>query len=166
MGRTTALRAELKQRFFPFVEARGFTPDMVHAPQFFSFRRSLPTGVHVFDLQFEKYGRPRFVVNFGMCSNAGALSHGEQVSPERILPSQTPQGGRLQPGRGSRTSSWFRQDRSLFDRLTGQADHAPFQVVGTLIDLFPELESYWSTGTIGPHMRALARPWVRDLTPI
>src|SRR5262249_6046475 len=111
MGRTTELRREIKRRFFPVMTATGFTVDMRDAPFFVGFRRMTPDVIHVCDIQWEKYGRRRFVINFGNCSPAGVICHGQLVRPEDVTAGATPVRGSLAPGRHSTIGGWFRQDR-------------------------------------------------------
>ncbi len=164
MGRTTELRREIKQRFIPMVISKGFTADNRYAPNFLGFRKVTAEAVYVFDIQWEKYGSPRFVINFGKCSGKGVISHGEFVPPAEVTPAQTPFMGRLQPKRGGGLSCWFRQDRLLWEwALSGKRFYSASEVVTKLIELFPEVETYWSTGNIGPHIHALPPiPWLRD----
>jgi hypothetical protein len=68
MGRTTSLREAIKQVFVPHLQGKGFSPDMRYAPQRFGFRKIDSDAVYVCDIQWEKYGRPRFVLHFGKCS--------------------------------------------------------------------------------------------------
>jgi hypothetical protein len=99
MGRTTPLRCEIKRIFIPHLVEKGFAVDMRHAPQFFTFRRINPDAVHLCDIQWEKSGCPRFVVNFGVCGAEGLMVRGERIPPQDIFPSHTPDRGRLAQGR-------------------------------------------------------------------
>jgi hypothetical protein len=65
MGRTTDLRREIKRRFFPVMADKGFSLDMRDAPFFVGFRRMTSEAIYVCDIQWEKYSRPCFVINFG-----------------------------------------------------------------------------------------------------
>lgn len=153
MGTTTDLRREVKCVFVPLALGRGFLLDQKGAPTFWNFRRTAGSEVHLFDVQWEKYGRPRFAINFGKCPVDGLSFRGKHFPPEQILPGWVP-GGRLQPKNGALTSSWFRQDKPLLSRLfTSTKLHEPSQVVSNLVALFPELEAYWAGGVIGPHLR-------------
>ncbi len=154
MGKTTELRHEIKRTFVPFVEARGFQMDQRYMPQFLEFRRVVDDELHVFDIQWEKYGSRRFVVNFGKCPSDGVDFHGKQIPPEAVSASHCAAGGRLQPGKGGTTRNWFRQDKPLLKRLFSRQPLRPAQtVIGELIAMFPELEAYWQRGEIGPHLR-------------
>lgn len=136
MGRTTELRREIRKRVIPLATASGFALSQADAPFVWEFRRTVGGDEHYFDVQWEKYGRPRFVVNF---SSSGKF-------------------GRLQPGSGTGTSSWFRQDSTLFERLLLRpALRPPSEVVDELLALFPELEEYFSEGQVGRHM--VIFPW-------
>ncbi|MDM7948799.1 DUF4304 domain-containing protein [Hydrogenophaga sp.] len=160
MGNTTELRREIKRVFVPFAEVRGFNLDQRHSPQFFEFRRIIDGELHLFDIQWEKYGKPRFVVNFGKSPAEGVEFNGEMLSPDQVSPAHCSVKGRLQPGKGRMTSSWFRQDKPLFVRLLSRESlYPPGQVVGQLIALFPELEAYWrGSGNTGSHLRLFQLP--------
>src|SRR5215471_738234 len=97
MGRTTELRRELKARFHPHAQQLGFSIEE-HGALGADFRRVTPERVDVFDLQWEKYGAPRFVVNFGQGPGSGVVHQGEHFPPEKMLAYMGPEMGRLQPG--------------------------------------------------------------------
>lgn len=154
MGSTTALRRALKSRFHPHVAARGFAIDERLQPRSTTFRRQAGGRIHIFDLLWDKYGKPRFVVPFGTCPRSGLDVNGVTHSPADTLPSWCSDAGTLQPRRGTSTASWFRQDVSWLRRLVGHAPLRPADdVVDELLAMFPELENYWDTGAIGSHMR-------------
>jgi hypothetical protein len=156
VGHTTALRREIKARFIPAMTAKGFACDMRHAPQSFTFRKITAEAVQVFDIQWDKSGRPRFVVNFGKCDAAGVIICGERVGPENVFPNSTPIWGRLSPGSVRTTAGWFRQDRPLLERiLTWSDQRPPAEVVATLLALFSEVEEFWKSGQTGPHSRII-----------
>jgi hypothetical protein len=154
MGRTTALRSEIKRVFAPHLASKGFTPDPRH---FLCYRRIDAEEVHVCDIQWDKYDRPRFVLNFGKAPAARVVDvTGKPIMPEDILPSHAPTWGRLTPRPGGMTGSWFRQDRSLIEWLvTWSRLRSSEQVIVELMTLFGEVEEFWRSGTIGPHMRLL-----------
>jgi hypothetical protein len=160
MGRTSDLRRELKRTFYPYVTDRGFQIDKSSGPHSIDFRRFGPDHIDVFDIQWEKYGRPRFVVNFGQAPSVGVTHSGESVPPEKILSYMGPQSGRLQPHVGAGTGSWFRQDYSFLQRIIfRQAVRPAEEVVGELMSLFNELESWFEHGQLGVHMKVLPYPW-------
>ena len=160
MGNTTELRRELKRRFYPFAAEHGFQIDTANGPFGIEFRRLTPDGVEVFDLQWEKSGRPRFVVNFGHCPAGGVIHAGEQVLPDKVLSYMGSSSGRLQPGKGSGTGCWFRQDRSFFRRvMLRQQPRAAAEVVDELLGLFQELQAWFRDRHVGPHIVMMHFPW-------
>jgi hypothetical protein len=166
MGRTTELRQAIKAQFLPLMVSRGFEPDLSRMPQCLTFRKRTPDKVYVCDIQWEKYGRPRFIVNFGRCGARGVVCHGNEIDPTKIFTPDTPERGRLAPGSGVTISSWFRQDRTLFEwLLTRSRLKPPDDLVSDLIRLFSEVEEYWSTGKLARHVRLMPRlpeNWTHD----
>jgi hypothetical protein len=159
MGPTTSLRHEIKQVFIPYLAGKGFSVDMRAAPQFLVFRRINAIAIDVCDIQWEKHGRPRFVVNFGKCGADGIVFRGKRIAPEDIIPFYGIFWGRLCPGSGGSTRSWFRQDRPLLERMTCWSKfYTPQEVVSTLTAMFSEVEEFWASGQIGPHIRLLPGP--------
>ena len=154
MGTTTELRRALKARFFPYLVARRFVADLRNQPTSTVFRRAAGTRVQIVEVQWEKYGKPRFAVHFGTCPAEGLHFQGRFCSADDMLPTWCPDTGSLQPRRGVSSHAWFRQDRTLLQRLIGQpALRPPDDVLDELIALFAELERYWANGAVGPHMR-------------
>jgi hypothetical protein len=154
MGATTDLRRALKATFIPYVVERGFVVDSRSQPRSTEFRRRVGNVVQIFSLQWEKYGTPRFAVHFGTCPAEGLSVNGTLHAPEDTLPTWLPESGTLQPGRGPASRFWFRQDASLLQRLMGKpAVRSSTAPVDELLALFPELERYWATGSVGPHLK-------------
>jgi hypothetical protein len=60
MGRTTDLRRAIEAKFLPLMTVKGFSPDFRHMPTFMVFRKIADNKIYVCDIQWEKYGRPRF----------------------------------------------------------------------------------------------------------
>jgi hypothetical protein len=154
MGPTTELRRALKARFFSYAVDRGFVLDARHQPMSTMFRRPAGAAVQIVEVQWDKYGRPRFALNFGSCPAAGLRIGDTLHRPDDVLPGWCVDCGRLQPGRGSGTRHWFRQDSTLLKRLFGAPPlRDPAVVVGEVMTLFVEIERYWTSGEAGPHLR-------------
>lgn len=133
------LRDAVKRRFYPFAEARGFSRIKSSNSLFTTFRKSDGAAVYEFEIQWDKYHRPYFVINFSLPEGAGT-------------PARTKR-GRLQRKRGGPMSCWFNIRRPWLEALrTGRLKYAPDEVVDQLISYFPEIEIFWSTGTEGPHV--------------
>ena len=158
MGTTTALRREIKRVFVPVASARGFSADPRDAPDFLGFRRTVGATVQLFDLQWDKDGDARFVVNVGSCPASGLVLPDRVVPPDAVVASWTDNAARLQPRSGATTASWFRQDKPLPARLLAREKfHDASEVVSQLVSLFPEVEAYLADGRVGPHLHVLPR---------
>lgn len=156
MGTSTQLRQELKRRFWPLLASQGFSRDDFEAPTFVTFRRHTHDSTQVIDVQWDKHGSPRFVVNFGQCPAAGIEFRGKNVPRETMMAGWLApfgQGGTLQPRSGSSTRSWFRLDADLLMKLKGKRSREPAEVVDELLELFPEVEAWWKDGLVGSHLR-------------
>lgn len=153
MGRTTELRRELKQRFFPQLERMGFSVDNSSAPNTTRFRRTVGASVQILEVQWEKYGKPRFVINFGTCPAEGLRVRGETFPADKVMAGWLEESGRLQARRGHSTAKWFSQDVPWWRRLFAFRDLTPpARVVDDLLAAFPEVEAYWERGVVGPHV--------------
>ena len=142
MGRTTELRQAIKRDFVPFLRDKGFTLDMSDAPRLYTFRKIDSDVVLECAVQWEKYGSPRFILNFSKRGSSGLIAS-----------------GRLAPSQRRTLAGWFRQDRPWLKRLISSSKlYPPERVVAQLIALFGEVEEFWKSGRIGPHMRLLPVP--------
>lgn len=154
MGTTTELRREIKSRFFPYVEQLGFKFDEREAPTFWIFRRTAVDTAQLFSIQWEKYGRPRFRLDFGSCSIDGLALPGKQIALADVHPHWLSDCLTLKPRTGFFASDWFRQDRGAMRKLLGAEPlRSPAEVVDELMRVFTEVESYWSYGAAGKHIR-------------
>ena len=154
MGTTTELRRALKARFVPHAASRGFAVDERNQPHSTVFRRRAGVSVQMFEVRWEKYGRPRFAVHFGTCPAEGLDVNGVLHAPEDTLPTWCPDPGSFRPRRGGAGNQWFRGDATVLQRLRGSpALRDPDLVVDELLAIFPELERYWAEGEVGPHLK-------------
>ena len=129
---------EIKSRFYPFVRDRGFVRQKATNPQHVEFRRQTAARTDVFEIQWDKYWRPRFVLNIGRSTEAEG---------SRGLP------GRLQRRRCGDLCCWFGLHRPWLSRLrSGRWSFTPTEVVDELIRAFDELEAWWAGGEPGPHI--------------
>ena len=148
------LREALKARFYPFATAQGFVRAKSTHPHFTLFRRTTASAVQVLELQWDKYHRAAFVVNFAEAPLAGVTIHGTHIRALDIEPYQCPSLGRLTPRNCASVRCWFRLRKPLLDFLrSGQRSYQPDEVIEQLIALFPELEAWWTHRQSGPHLR-------------
>jgi hypothetical protein len=153
-GSTTELRRALKARFVPYAADRGFAVDERNQPRSTVFRRRAGGEVQMFEVQWDKYGRPRFAVHFGTCPAEGLTVNGALHPPEDTLPTWCPDTGSLRRRRRGAGSLWFRQDATTLQRLLrAPALRDPEVVVDELLAAFSELERYWAEDEVGPHLR-------------
>ena len=132
------LNDEMKKAFYPWVKAKGFTKQKSTDPHFVEFRRGSSMGVDVFEVQWDKYWRPYFVINLGK----------EETTDTRWL-----KGGRLQRKRGDTMSNWFGLTKPLVYKLiTFSWSYKSEEVIEELKEAFSELENWWESGEIGNHL--------------
>lgn len=144
------LREAIKGYFYPFAESKGFVRAKSKHPHFTTFARVNGTAVHVFDVQWDKYGRPAFVINFG------EASVDESQPLAGISTEQCKMLCRLQPDKNS--PRWWRLRKPWLEVLkTGRLRYEPTDVVGQVIACFPEAESWWAEKQEGPHVLVLWR---------
>ena len=142
------LREAVKQHFYPFAESKGFDRAKSSHPHFTTFRRIGPDIVHVFDVQWDKYGRPKFVINFAEAESG--------PSPDAIETQDCKVLRRLQPNK--RSPRWWRLRKPWSEILrTGRLRYTPKEVVDQVIATFSEAEAWWSEKIEGPHVRVLWR---------
>jgi hypothetical protein len=153
MGNTTALRQALKAMVYPRLQAQGFVIDQRRQPVSTTFRRARGERVDLLDLQWDKYGRPRFVLHAGTCPATGLMLATGLLPAADALPTWCADAATLKPRRGTGTRAWFRQDATLPQRLLGRPRlRPPEAVVAELLALLPELGPFWDSGRAGPHL--------------
>lgn len=137
----TPLLDEIKRRFYPFVRGCGFVRARSADPHFVAFRRQAAGRTDVFEIQWDKYWRPRFVLNI----ERGERDAGTDAARLR---------GRLQRCRGGSLDCWFGLHRSWRSRIrSGCWRYTPSEVADELIAAFGELERWWAGGEAGPHVQ-------------
>jgi hypothetical protein len=143
MGSSTSqLRDAVKRRFYPFAEGRGFTRAKINHPHFAVFHRKNGEILQIFDIQWDKMGKPRLVLNFGE-----APSTGDAVTIDYS------RRGRLQRKRGPFLRNWFQINKTLIDALLSMTRaYRSDEVVDQLIEYFPEVEAWWESKHEGPHI--------------
>jgi hypothetical protein len=141
MSRSQPLRDALKKRFYPFAQERGFYRGKATS-LFTPFERIVDGKIQFFEIQWDKYHRPRFVINFGECASSEVK--GSEPSPSS---------GRLQRWRGGSMRTWFQISKPWIETLrTVSWYYKPDEVVSHLIECFSELEAWWSSKKEGPHV--------------
>jgi len=149
----TALRNAVRSRLVPALIAEDFLP-LADADHTLRFHRPQRDVVQLLEVQWDRHGRPRYVVNYATCP-ADGLEVGDRRFPvEAVFAGWLPDSGRLQPRPGPTTAAWFRSDLAWPLRLLGRRPPAPDAVVDATLALLPELWRYWREGRSGRHMHA------------
>ena len=153
MGITTALRRELKERFYPLALSAGFGLDTSLQPEMTVFRRINGTKLHVFDIQWDSHRKSRFVINFAETAEQ-ALDHtGQKLAFASTCAFHCRPCLRLQRRRGGSFSCWFQLRKPLLEQLLSmRREYTPQQVVDQLLERWPQMEEWWSTKRIGIHV--------------
>jgi hypothetical protein len=144
------LRDLLTKRYVPLLFAAGFSgPNKISGNQLcHDFTRKAGEETHHLSIMFEKWQRPRFVVDLVIEPQGGyepiITNGGEVIS------------GRLTPVPGPTTRSWFRADppwwkRKIFPRTPTRENEA----VEECVRLWPEVEAWWAIRSDSKHIKLL-----------
>lgn len=142
----------MKERFYPFAEECGFVRGKTSS-MFVPFRRVRGNKVEVFDVQWDKYNKPRFVLNFGEAPLTGNEIRGKHISAEDLVACDCSPNGRLQRWRGGSLRTWFQMRKPLFETImTFSFNYTPEEVVSQVTTAFSELENWWESKKEGSHV--------------
>jgi hypothetical protein len=152
-----ALLAALKQRLIPLLTSSGFVVHPLSGEERASaeIRGAFPLGylkrrrgadLELLDVQFH---RDRFVLNFGVVGPAGIDLPWGHFAQEDASTGGLPESGRLYSRR--HFMRWFAVPRFGGDRRQRAA-----KTVDRLIALHPEIEAWFASGAIGPHLRVVS----------
>jgi hypothetical protein len=156
MGRTSPLRSALKSVLYPHAEALGYAIDKSHQPLFTIFRRRSGSEVHLFEVQWDKSGRSRFIINFGKAPADGVVVQGASVGPGELQVHHCRPWLRLQRRRGGSMRCWFQLRRPLLEQvLTLSREYTPTEVARSVVASFEEVEAWLGSGVKGPHVHGL-----------
>lgn len=160
------LREELSKRFLPYLQSLGFEPAQDSAQMdgrsifpFGTFVRKHGNTSDVVEIQFDKYLRPRFIINFRKRPPA-IIPDGQPIGRRNArLPKLTEYGAekfrwaesfRLTPRPES--ARWFAM-RTFFGLRSPETSSK--EVVDRLMNLFSQVENWFKDGTVGEHIEAL-----------
>ena len=143
------LRAALSERLVPALLSRGFEGPRAIAGNalLHEYRRRTPHGTHVITVQLEKHGLPRFLLSF-------------YVEPAEGMAKISTDGGvvisgQLKPGPGGSSRSWFRADRSWWERVILRK-HGTLEreAAGSCVSMLGEVDAWWSNQAPSAHISA------------
>jgi len=143
------LRAALSERLVPALLSRGFEGPRAIAGNalLHEYRRRTPQGTHVITVQLEKYGLPRFLLSFYVEPAEGM---GKLSSDGGVVIS-----GQLKPKPGTSSRSWFRADRSWWERVILRK-HGTLEreAADSCVSMLGEVDSWWSNQVPSAHISA------------
>ena len=153
MAKTKPIRDALRKVFYPHVSSLGFEVDKRWQPQAVVFRRFSINAVHVFEIQWDKYHRPKFVINFAEAPPDGIEFCESWIEAKDIAPVHCGTYLRLMQSRGRFTYKWFQLRRPLIEQLLVlKRDYDPEEIAAQVVQRFDEVEDWWSNKTIGKHV--------------
>lgn len=156
MPATKELRKALKSIFYPHAQSLGFEVDSRRQPQFVDFRRVEGDTIHIFDIQWDKHHRPRFVLNFSEAPLSGVEFGGKQIQLNEICTAHCGSFNRLQRSRGGGLSNWFQIRRPILEQLISfKRCYEPEEIAAQVVLYFDEIEDWWSKKSVGPHIQEL-----------
>jgi hypothetical protein len=157
----------IQERLIPVLHDIGFervslsrddqrSPDMRRAFPLGILKRHRKSVLDVIEIQLDKHGAARFVVNFGIVPPEGICLPWAQLAQEEVTASDLPEAYRLHSKENS--LKWF--SPSIFawpldfsSRARRTVDHA--------VALIPEIEEWFASRKVGQHIR----PMVRAVVP-
>lgn len=110
-------------------------------------KRNRDGNLDLIDIQFDKYGSPRFVVNIGIAPEAGVVSTwGQHFHRDEIDAGNCPEAYRLYSS--TFISRWFR-----LGFFTPKTEAAAKKLVDQVIGLSSEAMMWFDSKKVGKHMR-------------
>jgi hypothetical protein len=155
----TVLREELSKRFIPYLWSIGFErakdsakADGRSAFPFGTLIRMHGTASDIIEIQFDKYSKPKFIINFRKDPPRIVKGGHLRSVPDRV---RLVEHFRLHPR--PKSPSWFTMRTFL-----GLPEICAQNVVDRLMNLFPEVESWFKDGTMEEHVRMIPVPLLQD----
>lgn len=165
MSEKYGIRHAIREEFEPWMVRKGFQMTRKQGSTSVIFRKTCSDKIRLCDIQWDKYGKSRFVMNFGCCSIKGIVTwEGRMIMPEDMYPSWSPVWGRLTDGFLIAGLGWFRLDPPWYKWPWIKACHqSPAVLIARLKERFIEVEEFWETGKNGPHIRIYKNPLAKDV---
>jgi hypothetical protein len=154
--RTQQLRDAVKKLFIPYILSRGFHEDKreLFKPDPYGhlrrrFMRWNGNKLELLNIQFDKHGRPKFVLNFGVVPPEGVETLFEYVKQIEADVVHLPVTGRLYNS-NRYLMRWF---GFPLIRIPLIRDPSAEDIVRRAIRLFPQVEAWLREGKVGPNVR-------------
>ena len=154
MAKTKSIRDALRSAFYPHAIKLGFEIDKRWQPQFVVFRRLAGNKVDIFDIQWDKYHRPKFVINFSEAPFDGVEFAGKFIGTKDLMVTHCGTFHRLVRDQNKVFYRWFQLRRPLTEQvLKLKRNYEPYEIATQVIDRFSEVEEWWEKKTIGKHVQ-------------
>ena len=154
MAKTKPIRDALRSVFYPHVLSLGFEVDKRWQPEIVVFRRFGADAVHVFDIQWDKYHRPKFIINFSEAPLEGVDFCGKWMDVRDIMSVHCGSYLRLVRNQGKFTYRWFQLRRPLLEQMVVlKRNYDPEEIASQVVHRFIEVEDWWANKTVGNETR-------------
>ncbi len=176
------MRDAVRQTLLPYLASIGFnphgsldtdgkSPEIKRAFPFGAFKRIVGESFQIVEVQFDKYGSNKFVINFAVVPPEGVTLPWGHFPQEQLAAGSIPGSYRLHSN--VRFMRWF-----SIGWLASDKQKSAEKEVMRVIRLFDEIEAWFACGVVGPHMRqhgygynglqtsATAQPDNRSNTPL
>jgi hypothetical protein len=148
------LRALIRSRFSEFVAGHGFERERGDTLGF-RFRRKTDQRHDLIEVQFDKYLRPRFILNFGTVSSDGLIdAYGRHIKAYDVRISHLVESGRLNACPGFFLEHWF----GVGGFTISPPERVAERQIERLIRLFPQVERWFATGRAGMNLSVRTEP--------
>ncbi|HRN82635.1 MAG TPA: DUF4304 domain-containing protein [Nitrosomonas europaea] len=148
------LQKALKEDFHEYMLQLGFQPEHRRG-DVFPYRRIRDGSNDLVEVQFDKYERPRFVLNFGSVPADGIIdAYGRFVPAKNVCIAQLVQHGRLHAFPYS--IIWFKPNTLLGFRSDEVAVN---KVISHFIFQAEQVERWFRAGISGPNLRIYSDQW-------
>jgi hypothetical protein len=148
------IRALVGSRFAELVKSRGFERRR-GSVRLYRFRRKSAERHDLLEVQFDRYMRPRFIVNFGTVSSDGLVDgYGRNLAADDVQIVHLSVSGRLNACPRLLLEYWF----GVGWVTIGSAERAAELQIDKLTRLFPHVEHWFATGRAGLHLAVRNEP--------
>ena len=141
MTKTKPIRDALRSVFYPHVLAAGFELDKRWQLEIVAFRRIGTEVVHVLEIQWDKYHRPKLVLNFSEVPLEGVDFGGKWMEATDVRAVHCGSYLRLVRNQGRFTYRWFQLHRPLLEQLVSpQRNYDPEEIASQVLNRFDEVK--------------------------
>ena len=153
------MRDAAKEKLIPYLASLGFThhgsldtdgksPEIKRSFPFGALKREVGQSFQIVELQFHKYDSNKLVINFGVVPPEGVTLPWGHYAQDQVTAGSIPGSYRLFSN--ARFMRWFSVGWFAVDKKKGAQKE-----IDRVIDLFAEVEAWFASGKVGPHMRQL-----------